>query len=297
VFGAAFFIINLLLVIQVLGFGKAVVSERYSYVPYIGLAFLVCMLLDTIQSKSSQLKYGLIPFVVLLMVISFNRIKVWEDSIALFSDVTEKYPTSAIGWNNLGTALYRADKMDDGLDALNEAIKLNPSYAEAYNNRGAFFLKTNNFVSAEPDIIKATTLRNNYSTAFYNLGVLYSKTGKLEKAIDNFKISIAQNNDAQSAYYNMAICYNQLGDKKAALDAVKNAITLKPSDEDAITLQNSIMQLTAAPQIKATTDTNTGDKFSKSMAIQQNAAGKNLMASNNPEKAYKSLVSLSNKRS
>ena len=285
VFGAAFFIINLLLVIQVLGFGKAIVSERYSYVPYIGLAFLVCMLLDTIQSKSSQLKYGLIPFVVLLMVISYNRIKVWEDSIALFSDVTEKYPTSAIGWNNLGTALYRADKMDDGLDALNEAIKLNPSYAEAYNNRGAFFLKTNNFVSAEPDFIKATTLRKNYSTAFYNLGVLYSKTGKVEKAIDNFKISIAQNNDAQSAYYNMAICYNQLGDKKAALDAVKNAIALKPSDGDAITLQNSIMQATAAPQIKATTDTNTGDKFSKNMAIQQNAAGKNLMAANNPEKA------------
>src|SRR5690606_15968153 len=39
VFGLAFFLVNLLLVLQLVSIGNAVVAERYTYVPYIGLFF------------------------------------------------------------------------------------------------------------------------------------------------------------------------------------------------------------------------------------------------------------------
>lgn len=286
IFGAAFFIINLLLVIQILGFGKAVVAERYTYVPYIGLGFMLCSLLGDVKSTKSVLQYIIIPFIAVLMLIGYNRVNVWENSIALFSDVIEKYPTSAIGWNNLGTALYRSDEMEDGLDALNEAITLNPTYAEAYNNRGALYLKAENYTAAEPDFLKAASLRKDYSTVYYNLGVLYSKTGNLEKSIANFKISISQNNEAQSAYYNMAICYSQLGKKKEALAAANKAIELKPNDESAITLQNTIINTPESSISKDIINTQSNkNNFTKNLAIEQNARGKSLMAANNPNQA------------
>ena len=44
VFGLLFFLVNILLVLQLVPIGFTIVSERYTYVPYIGLAFLVAMI-------------------------------------------------------------------------------------------------------------------------------------------------------------------------------------------------------------------------------------------------------------
>src|SRR5438552_3830028 len=46
VFSFGFFLINLLLVLQIVSIGYTIVSERYTYVPYIGLAFLLASLVE-----------------------------------------------------------------------------------------------------------------------------------------------------------------------------------------------------------------------------------------------------------
>ncbi len=45
-FGIGFYIVNLLLVLQIFSVGSAVIAERYTYVPYIGIFFIAGYLLD-----------------------------------------------------------------------------------------------------------------------------------------------------------------------------------------------------------------------------------------------------------
>jgi hypothetical protein len=54
VFSLLFFIVNLVLVLQVMTIGLTIVSERYTYIPYIGLSFLTGMWLNRYLDSSSK---------------------------------------------------------------------------------------------------------------------------------------------------------------------------------------------------------------------------------------------------
>jgi len=82
VFSFFFFMINLALVLQLIPIGGTLVSERYTYVPYIAMAFLIGMLLDKYSTaKNRNLIWG-IPVAILLVfcIMTFLRTKVWKNS-------------------------------------------------------------------------------------------------------------------------------------------------------------------------------------------------------------------------
>jgi hypothetical protein len=61
-FGIAFYIVNLSLVLQIFSVGSAVIAERYTYIPYIGLFFIAGCLLDRFAKGNMTKAYAvLIP--------------------------------------------------------------------------------------------------------------------------------------------------------------------------------------------------------------------------------------------
>src|SRR6185436_1427079 len=78
VFSVLFFVANLLLVIQIVSIGLTIVSERYTYIPYIGLAFFVGMLLNKYLNSAKALLIKATPFIIGIVfgIISFQRTKV-----------------------------------------------------------------------------------------------------------------------------------------------------------------------------------------------------------------------------
>ena len=102
VFGLLFFIVNLLLVLQIISIGSSLVSERYTYVPYIGLAFLGSMLLTRINISLVKPLYWSLPLILagVFGYLSFQRTKVWKDSHSLWTDVIEKYPDAPMPRTN-----------------------------------------------------------------------------------------------------------------------------------------------------------------------------------------------------
>jgi hypothetical protein len=89
VFSLLFFIVNLLLVAQFVSVGLTIVSERYTYVPYIGLSFLTGMWLEKYLITSSNMFIKAVPFGIAIVfgIISFQRTKVWKDGDTLWADV------------------------------------------------------------------------------------------------------------------------------------------------------------------------------------------------------------------
>src|SRR6185436_7965524 len=71
-FGISFYIANLLLVLQIFSVGSAVIAERYTYVPYIGLFFIAGCLLDRFAKGKVIIAYAvLIPVTIIFSVLSF----------------------------------------------------------------------------------------------------------------------------------------------------------------------------------------------------------------------------------
>src|SRR5690606_16550864 len=91
-FGLAFFLINLLLVLQLVSIGNAVVAERYTYVPYIGLFFAVGMAAAACFQRQPVSRLRVILglaciWLAVLMMMTVMRIRVWENSQTLWADV------------------------------------------------------------------------------------------------------------------------------------------------------------------------------------------------------------------
>jgi hypothetical protein len=73
VFGILFYVINLLLVLQVISIGLSIVSERYTYVPYIGLSFMIATLISRVKLISPKVSLALGSVLLYLVYLLFGK--------------------------------------------------------------------------------------------------------------------------------------------------------------------------------------------------------------------------------
>ncbi len=179
-FGFLFFLITIALVLQIVPAGNVIMADRYTYLPYIGLMFIMGHLFNysLIESKLKISKWisvaGVILFVLTCSYHSKARTKVWHDSLTFWNDAIEKSPDAAL----------------------------------PYSNRAAIFIKNEKFENAITDLNKAIAIRPNYVSARFNRGLLLNKTGKHKEAISDFNF-VLQNNprDLVSVYMERGIAY------------------------------------------------------------------------------------------
>jgi len=162
-FWAALVPVGLLPVSQIIPI-STLMNDRYLYFPLLGAAVLIAALLlgalDRIKSKRAGLALLVLLVLLPLPVLSWQRSQVWNDSITLWSDALEKYPTF-VTYAGLGNALYRADRIEEAVAMFQKSLELEPSCEEALRSLGAIYLNRrdypralhyiNRFVTAYPD--------------------------------------------------------------------------------------------------------------------------------------------------
>jgi len=179
IFGSLFFIITISLVLQILPFGRALIAERYTYIPYIGLFYMVGSFYSLINENKIDMKYNLksyfqyilVSVVLIFSIVTWNRNKVWKNGYTLFSDVIEKDP-------NIGYAYFaRAEAKDDMHDYVGaitdftKSIEFNPSFMDAYLNRGVMKHNLKDNKGAVEDFTKAITISPKNAALYMNRGI------------------------------------------------------------------------------------------------------------------------------
>ena len=245
VFSLLFFIVNLLLVVQFVSIGLTIVSERYTYIPYIGLSFLAGMWLNKYLISSSSTLIKAIPFIIGIVFgyISFQRTKVWKDGDTLWSDVIKHYPDAATPRSNhanylkkmAGLAEYKSQENELLLRALedcNVAIKLKPTHAKGYENRQNIYLILKKDSLALADANSLIRLEPQNSHAFYTKAVVYMRFNMPDSAIEWFNKSIALNPNSDAALNNRgSLLFNNFKRYNEALTDFNKAIDLDPKGE------------------------------------------------------------------
>lgn len=234
-FSIGFFAITIFLVLQLLPVGGAIMADRYSYIPSIGIFYLAgegFILLWNKKQKWISI-FLLSGFVLFCSVKTYARCTVWKNELTLWNDVISQYQTIPMAYNNRGSFFVNENNYEKALEDYNKAIELKPNYAQAYFNRGTLFMKLNKKQEALGDFSKAIELEPDFWKAFLNRGFLYLEENKNEEALIEFNTAIQLKPDFDEAFYNRGVVFSNLRQYEEAISDYSRAISLKTNFPEA----------------------------------------------------------------
>lgn len=202
-FGMGFFLVTISIVLQLISVGGAVIADRYTYVPYLGLFIIIGVLIERIAASVKAPYAGLgiaaVASVVLSMT-SMARIAVWQNSGVLWDDVIKQYGSRSI--------------------------------SHAYNNRAVYNMNKKNFVQAERDYAYLESIGTSKSYTFKGYGALLQMMKRPAEAIPRFTKALQLGGDDIQVIRARAACYAQLERHDSAIADLSRARSLAPSDLD-----------------------------------------------------------------
>ncbi|MBN2545012.1 MAG: tetratricopeptide repeat protein, partial [Spirochaetes bacterium] len=234
VFVSLFYFLNLLIVLQLTRTGPAVVADRYSYIPLIGVTYLVSdKFFDFFDRQKNKIfRIGLISIsaavVLLLSFLTWNRCGVWKNSYTLWNDAIKKYPNTFVAHNHMAIYYQQEKNYDMAIKHFNKTIDIEPQYYGPYNNLGIIYHDKKEYEKAIEYYNRGIMLNPYSHQQYYNLAYAYHKLNKLDDAVINYKKAIDLRKNYLSAINNLA---RALMDQKKFIEAesyIKLAIKYNP---------------------------------------------------------------------
>ncbi|GDX52655.1 O-GlcNAc transferase [Bacteroidota bacterium] len=235
IFGLLFFFITIVLVLQFIAVGSAITADRYSYLSYIGLAYIVGWLLKQFFIRENSLyKFRMaasgvtVLFILLLAYQTNGRTKIWKNSETLWTDVIEKDSTSFRAFEHRGDYYEKINEPDKAIADYNIALVIAPDFFPVIVARGNIFYKTGNYALALADFNKAIALNKNAADMYLNRGLVFNAQQKYELALKDFDRVIAIKPDNADAYVSRGSVYYILGKTELAFSDFNKAVTVHP---------------------------------------------------------------------
>ena len=191
IFGAGFFIVTIALVLQVLPVGGAIIAERYTYIPYIGLFFMFAMWVANIMDRqpAHKLKPVLLGVCGVISVGFFigakARTKIWKDSIVLWTDAISKDDRTPAAFNGRGDGYNMMKKYDLAIADFQKALSLQEKYKEAHYNLGLAYYYKGLHQQAIKEYTRAIEIDPNLAVAYFNRSGTYYTIGQIQPALND----------------------------------------------------------------------------------------------------------------
>ena len=233
VFGALFFLVNVIFLLQVLAAGSAFLADRYTYIAYAGLIFIAVWAMEQLVRQKRERKqwvaFATVAVIAVFMVVTYNRCEVWKNGETLWTDVIEKYPGQNVAsYSNRGIAYTNTGQWDNALADFTKAIAINPKYPVSYANRGVVYGNLGQTENAIADFTKALEIDTTYKLVLHNRGVAYGETGQYDKAVSDLLKAIRLDPKYISAINNLSIIYCQVNKLDSAIKICRDGLKANP---------------------------------------------------------------------
>jgi tetratricopeptide (TPR) repeat protein len=238
VFGSLFFFFNILFLLQIITAGSTYLADRYSYIPYIGLLFIVSWLIEKIVRNKKGLRsilfFAMSLVVIVFISLTFNRCKVWGNAVMLWTDVIEKYPNkTTTPYMNRGITYASLEQWNNAISDYSKALELDSSLGKLYSYRGDAYAKIGQWDKVISDHSKAIELDPDYNKSYINRGFAYGKIGQPDKAINDYIKAIKIDPNNREAYYDRGNEYQNLKQWDKAISDYSRTIELDPNFDSA----------------------------------------------------------------
>ncbi len=268
-FGWLWFLGTLAPVIGIVQVGAQSMAERYTYVPFTGLFIaLVWLAADTVAKfRSVKLAAQLLAVAILAVfaIRSNAQVKVWKDTITLFSHALDIDPRGEFPNLSLGTAYMMHGQFDVAQEYFQRALTYNPSRPMTLSHSAYCLMQTHdprNMQLARQRLEKALRTDPNNAYALANMAIwsymtgnpkdeeLYSRKvlatrpdftkarlylgdalrlqGKLGEATQEYHQVLSQEPDSYQAHNGLGLILDQQGLKQEALKEFRLSLSIKP---------------------------------------------------------------------
>jgi hypothetical protein len=251
--GIGFFVVTVILVLQFVSVGTVIMAERYTYLPYIGLAIVIALLVQEMAPQKIQKSIYLVMIGLGLLFIPTTtaQIETWQDSEALWTNVIElnkmdgntipqniEQPLSTRG-NYYGKRAEKARTQEEAKLYLEKAFndfqmaaQLGSERPEVYEGMGNTYGMKGEYSKALESYSKALEYGSKRGSIYFNRGVTYSILKKPQKAIEDYNNAMKfAPEQAPQVYVNRGYTYLEMGQKEAAISDFKNALRYNPNNE------------------------------------------------------------------
>jgi protein O-mannosyl-transferase len=237
IWGGLFYCITLLPVIQLLPIGLAVAADRYTYVPLIGIFYVLSeffvwtwrkIFKDRVYLKAIALVFSL-AVVVLLVFLTQGFCTVWKDNISLWSNVVKHYPQTDVAYNNRGGEYFNLKEYEKALRDFLTAIDINGQYGDAYINICNVYFVKNEHEKAIPYCSAALKINAAQPNTYAILGDIYWSRDK-SLSIEMYKKSVSLSSYHFIGHTRLCNAYLSLQRYDEAYPVCSKAVVYNPDD-------------------------------------------------------------------
>jgi tetratricopeptide (TPR) repeat protein len=173
-------------VIGLLPLGAQSMSNRYSYIPMIGILVLLVWAVEDLSKRWRQRAILMTTVVALVLGVCIMRtraeIAYWKDSETLWTRAV------AVTTNNFGAYYCLANslpvsKSDEAIAELRKSLAIHPDFFDAHLLLGRVLLADGRFSDAIVHFEKAAQLEPQSSWAYHDLAMTYMRMGHASDAI------------------------------------------------------------------------------------------------------------------
>lgn len=235
-FGWLWFLGTLVPVIGLVQVGSQAMADRYTYIPLVGLLVaLVWAVFDLGAGNRVRraVVFALCCFgLIALSVVSSRQVRLWADSITLFTHTVRVTSGNYVILNNLGMALAEAGEGDRAIEQFREALRIKPGYIKSLNNLGLVLANRGRSAEAAGYYREALRIKPDYAQAHNNLGIALKQMGSMEEAISHYRTAIRIDPNYTEALNNFGVTLLEQGKTDEAIVYFGSALDVKPYDAE-----------------------------------------------------------------
>ncbi|MDR0295786.1 MAG: tetratricopeptide repeat protein [Prevotellaceae bacterium] len=262
IFAGLFYGTTIFPVMQIIPVVAISAHDRYIYFPMVAFLFIVAYLImymqakrvqgekvqgERVEGKKSPFTLYLLPFTVIIVFataftfISYDRTKVWKDTVTMFEDVVKKHPYFVEGFDKIAEHYEINREMPDSirwpnmvkwstktLDACRRYRHGNP-YPGVYTRIVKAYVSMNKLDSAmmyAPYAVQANPNIQKQAEAYEYKAYLDMHFGRFQDALAAYNELLKINPNHANAYYMRGYALLNLGQREAACTSLSNALNL-----------------------------------------------------------------------
>ncbi len=249
-FGFAFFTVNVVFVLQILGAGQGFIADRFPYIAYLGLFFVAAKYFDSLVALKDWRGFTQGAAAVAVAVFGFitwKQCAIWKDGDTLWTAVVCKYPGDPFAYGQRGFYLRsQAAKTNgdqtkrlyaDSLNDYNRAVEIldgAPGFTQqkvtVHNSRGKTLFDMGRTQDAIADYSRAIQLDPTFAEAYINRGAALGKSRQNDLALADFNKGVELKPEAANGYFNRSIAYSEMNKFDLAVRDYDKYLTFEPNN-------------------------------------------------------------------
>jgi len=216
-----------------------VIFEHKLYLISFGFFLALMTALTMLVRDRGTLIRILFCIIAVLILVSFNRNKVWANELVLWENTIQESPNKARVNANLGRIYGSLGQYDKSIYYLSRAIAIAPDNI-TYENRGIIYSMQGRHDQALEDLNKSIAMDPSYFSTYIKRAWVYQVEHRNDAALADLRYAIMLEPDFSDGYIARGLLWMQLGNAQGAIDDFQHALSIDPLNEDVLLKQGIV---------------------------------------------------------